>query len=89
MFHYGYERYDLIEGKGQFSIRGGIVDIATSRKTGVRIEFWGDEVDSIRDFVISTGKSTETLKEVKLYPAVEFLLNDSLENITERSSNLW
>ena len=84
MFHYGYERYDLIEGKGQFSIRGGIVDIATSRKTGVRIEFWGDEVDSIRDFVISTGKSTENLKEVKLYPAVEFLLNDSLENITER-----
>ena len=80
----GYERYDLIEGKGQFSIRGGIVDIATSRKTGVRLEFWGDEVDSIRNFTIATGKSTENLKEVRLYPAMEFLLNDSLENITER-----
>ena len=44
----GYERYDLIEGKGQFSVRGGIVDIATSRTSGVRIEFWGDEIDSIR-----------------------------------------
>ena len=84
MFHYGYERYDLIEGKGQFSIRGGIVDIAISRKSGIRIEFWGDEIDSIRNFDISTGKSTENLKEIKLYPAMEFLLNDSLENITER-----
>lgn len=80
----GYERYDLIEGKGQFSIRGGIVDIATSRKTGVRIEFWGDEVDSIRNFNILDGKSTENINEVKLYPAMEFLLNDSLENIADR-----
>ena len=80
----GYERYDIIEGKGQFSIRGGIVDIATSRKNGVRIEFWGDEVDSIRNFEISTGKSTENIKEVKLYPAMEFLLTDTLENIVER-----
>ncbi len=84
MFHYGYERYDLIEGKGQFSIRGGIVDIATSRKNGIRIEFWGDEIDSIRNFEISTGKSTENLKEVKIYPAMEFLINDSLDNITQR-----
>lgn len=80
----GYERYDLIEGKGQFSIRGGIVDIATSSKNGIRIEFWGDEIDSIRRFVISTGKSTENIKETKIYPAIEFLLNDSLEKISER-----
>ncbi len=84
MYCYGYERYDLIEGKGQFSIRGGIVDIATSRKTGVRLEFWGDEVDSIRSFNIDTGKSMENLKEVKLYPAMEFILNDSLDNIIQR-----
>ena len=84
MFLCGYERYDLIEGKGQFSIRGGIVDIATSRKSGIRIEFWGDEIDSIRNFNISNGKSTENLEEVKIFPAMEFILNDSLENITER-----
>lgn len=46
----GYERSDLIENKGQFSIRGGIVDVGLSEKIGVRIEFWGDEVDSIRFF---------------------------------------
>ena len=52
----GYERYDLIEGKGQFSVRGGIIDIATSKKTGIRIELWGDEIDSIRNFNIETRK---------------------------------
>ena len=80
----GYERYDLIEGKGQFSIRGGIIDIATSSKTGIRIELWGDEIDSIRDFNISTQRSKENLKQVTLYPAYEFLLSDSLDNICDR-----
>ena len=50
----GYERFDFVEGKGQFSVRGGIVDIAVSDKIGIRIEFWGDEVDSIRNFNIYT-----------------------------------
>ena len=49
----GYERNDLVENRGQFSIRGGIVDIGLSEKNGVRIEFWGDEIDSIRYFNIS------------------------------------
>jgi transcription-repair coupling factor (superfamily II helicase) len=80
----GYERYDLIEGKGQFSIRGGIVDIATSSDAGIRIEFWGDEIDSIRDFNILTQRSTNNLKEITLYPAFEFLIDDSLENICDR-----
>ena len=48
----GYARYDLIEGRGQFSVRGDIVDIAVNNKTGIRIEFWGDEIDSIREFNI-------------------------------------
>ena len=51
----GYERADLIEGKGQFSVRGGIVDIATSIRSGVRIEFWGDEIDSISLFEIENS----------------------------------
>ena len=60
----GYERYDSIEGKGQFGIRGGIVDIAINSKDGVRIEFWGDEIDSIRKFNILTQRSTDMLKSV-------------------------
>ena len=50
----GYERTDLIEGKGQFSVRGDIIDIAITNVKGVRIEFWGEEIDSIRYFNISS-----------------------------------
>ncbi|MBR3512186.1 MAG: transcription-repair coupling factor [Clostridia bacterium] len=80
----GYERYDLIEGKGQFSIRGGIVDVATSKTEGVRIELWGDEVDSIRNFNISTQRTTEMIGEFDIYPSFEFLLEDSLDNIAKK-----
>ncbi|MDR0978377.1 MAG: transcription-repair coupling factor [Lachnospiraceae bacterium] len=69
----GYERYDIAEARGQFSIRGGIVDIGISEKTGVRIEFWGDEIDSIRYFDLNTQRSTEMLTDIKLYPANEFV----------------
>ncbi len=72
----GYERNDLIENKGQFSIRGGIVDIGLSEKIGVRIEFWGDEVDSIRYFQISSQRSTEMLKEITIFPAHEYIVQD-------------
>ena len=80
----GYERYDIIEGKGQFSIRGGIIDVATSTKTGIRIELWGDEIDSIREFDINSGRSKENLKEATIYPAFEFLLDDDINKICER-----
>ena len=54
----GYVRYDLIDGRGQFSVRGGIVDISITEKTGLRIEFWGDTVDSIKNNnnIYTTGK---------------------------------
>ncbi|MBR3697376.1 MAG: DEAD/DEAH box helicase [Clostridia bacterium] len=80
----GFERYDLIEGKGQFSIRGGIVDIATSKNKGVRIEFWGDEIDSIRNFDITSQRTVEMLEEVKIFPSFEFVLDDDLSTICER-----
>ena len=68
----GYVRYELIDGGGQFSVRGGIVDISISEKTGIRIEFWGDEIDSIREFDIETQRSTEKIKDVTIFPATEF-----------------
>ena len=52
LLNLGYERQDLVETRGQFSIRGGIVDIGINDKNGIRIEFWGDEIDSIRYFNI-------------------------------------
>ena len=77
----GYERFELVEGKGQFSIRGGIIDIALSEKQGVRIELWGDEVDSIRLFSIYTQRSTEMLDNIKILPAYEFILEKPIEKI--------
>ena len=69
----GYERCDLIEGRGQFSIRGDIIDIAVSQTEGARIELWGDEVDSIRYFNISSQRSIENLQKIEIYPANEEL----------------
>ena len=83
----GYERYDLIEGRGQFSIRGGILDVAINNKEGIRIEFWGDEIDSIRKFNISTQRSTDMLKKVDIYPAFEFILENPIDVVCENIRN--
>ena len=77
----GYCRTELIEGRGKFSIRGDIVDISTNKDIGIRIEFWGDEVDSIRYFNIVTQRSTENLEKVSVYPANEYVLEKSLEEV--------
>ena len=77
----GYVRCDLIEGRGQFSIRGGILDISISEKIGVRIEFWGDEVDSIRNFAIISQRSINTLDKVEIYPAHEYILERPIEDV--------
>lgn len=68
----GYERYGIVEGTGQFSVRGGILDVFTPESENpVRIEFFGDEVDSIRSFDRETQRSLKNLKEIDIYPARE------------------
>ena len=83
----GYERLDIVESKGSFSIRGGILDIGLSDKEGVRIEFWGDEVDSIRKFDISSQRSTNMQKETIIYPCMEFVLEGKLEDVIKKIEN--
>ena len=77
----GYERKDLVEAREEFSIRGGIVDIAISANSGVRIELWGEEIDSIRIFNILDQKSIEKVKTINIYPAHEFVLERDIEEI--------
>lgn len=68
----GYERESQIEGPGQFAVRGGIVDIfPLTEELPVRIELWGDEVDSIRSFDVESQRSVENLSSVTVYPASE------------------
>ncbi len=73
----GYTREDQIEGPGQFSRRGGIVDFfSPSAAQPVRVEFWGDEVDSISSFDSITQRRTEPLDTVTLAPCVEVIPGD-------------
>ncbi|MBR2749328.1 MAG: transcription-repair coupling factor, partial [Firmicutes bacterium] len=68
----GYERYPLVEGTGQFSIRGGIADVfPPDMDDPVRIEFFGDEVDSIRTFDSQNQRSLDNLRTVTICPAEE------------------
>jgi transcription-repair coupling factor (superfamily II helicase) len=70
----GYERESQIEGPGQFAVRGGILDVfPLTEEMPVRIELWGDEVDSIRTFDIESQRSVENLDEVSIYPAAELM----------------
>lgn len=80
----GYVRYDLIDGRGQFSVRGGILDISVTTELGIRVEFWGDEIDSIRTFNISTQRSIKTLDKVQINPAHEYVLEDTKEKVCEK-----
>ena len=80
----GYSRYDLIEGRGQFSVRGGIVDIATNEKVGIRIEFWGDDIDSIREFNIETQRSIKNIETATIYPAHEYILDEPAEKTCKK-----
>ena len=86
----GYERSDLVETKGMFSIRGDIIDVGIAENEGVRIELWGDEVDSIRNFSYNSQRSIGEIKKIKFYPCTEYILEDSLETVCEKilKSNL-
>ncbi|MDR1800849.1 MAG: transcription-repair coupling factor [Lachnospiraceae bacterium] len=79
----GYERTLQIEGKGEFAVRGGILDVfPLTEDYPFRIEFWGEEVDSIRIFQIETQRSIEEVQEVTLFPATD---DFEIENSTDMS----
>jgi transcription-repair coupling factor (superfamily II helicase) len=70
----GYERVSMVEAPGQFAVRGGILDVFPATRTEpVRLELFGDEVDSLREFDLTTQRSTRELPEVTLVPAAEAL----------------
>ncbi|MDO5123564.1 MAG: transcription-repair coupling factor [Eubacteriales bacterium] len=76
----GYERCDQIEGVGQYSVRGGILDFfSPDSEYPVRVEFWGDEVDSVSYFDLSTQRRTENTQEIVLSPSTEVYIKDREE----------
>lgn len=72
----GYERVEIVDGKGQFSIRGGIMDLYSPIAVEpYRIELFGDEVDSIRSFNIESQRSIEKVENIEIFPAKEMIFD--------------
>lgn len=75
----GYEKTGMVEETGQFSVRGGIIDIfPLTEECPYRIELWGDEIDSIRMFDVESQRSIEKCETMSIYPAVEMSLTDEM-----------
>ncbi|KAB3531872.1 transcription-repair coupling factor [Alkaliphilus serpentinus] len=86
--HQGYKRVDMVEVRGEYSIRGGIIDVyPASEELPFRIELFDDEVDSIRRFNPETQKSVDKKDSVRVYPATEIIIeNQDLQIIEDRLS---
>ncbi|MGL5328911.1 MAG: transcription-repair coupling factor [Peptostreptococcaceae bacterium] len=81
----GYERVSKIEGFGQFSIRGGIVDIFSLEYTNpIRMELFDDEIDSIRTFDVFSQKSIDKIKKFLITPSREFIYPENINNAIEK-----
>lgn len=77
----GYERVEVVEGKGEFSFRGGILDVFPPIAIyPYRIELFGDEVESIRTFNVESQRSIEKVKIVKIFPAKEVIVDEESKN---------
>ena len=76
----GYERRPVVEEKGEFSVRGGVIDLFPPLyDQPVRLEFWGDEVESIRLFDPATQRSQGTLDDLMVLPANEVVLDEAVK----------
>lgn len=78
----GYEKVYQVAERGQFSIRGDIIDIFDLTKDNpVRIELWGDEVENIRSFDVLSQRSIEKLNKITIFPASEMMLSDDVKKL--------
>ena len=78
LIHLGYERQAQVESPGDFAIRGGIIDIfPLTEEAPYRIELWGDEIDSIRTFDVSSQRSIEQVEGLVIYPAAEIIPDEN------------
>jgi len=86
----GYERVPSVSAPGQFSVRGGILDVFPfTEELPIRVEFWGDVVESLRRFDVSSQRSVEGTEEALVPPARELILNQGTwEKIEEEAGRL-
>src|SRR5215469_909276 len=80
----GYERVERVDDRGQFAVRGGIVDVfPTTGREPLRVEFFGDEIESVRAFSPFTQRALHPVAEATLYPAVERRLDRIEPNLRD------
>ena len=89
LYNIGYERETIVNGTGKIGVRGYVIDIfPTSCENAVRIEFWGDTVDSIKYFDVDTQLSLEEIDEITIYPFTEFILDEYREDVVRKQKYL-
>ena len=89
IYNLGYERETIVNGTGKVGVRGYVLDIfPTSYENAIRIEFWGDTIDSIKNFDVETQLTSSNLDEVTIYPFTEFILDKYEENIIRKQKYL-
>jgi transcription-repair coupling factor (superfamily II helicase) len=84
---FGYARVDVVERRGEFAVRGGVLDVfpGTARRP-IRLEFWGDEIESLRDFSPSTQLSTGRLGQADVGPVRELILDEEIRTVADERS---
>ena len=89
LYNLGYERETIVNGTGKVGIRGYVLDIfPTSFEHAVRIEFWGDTIDTIKYFDVETQLSLKEISEVTIYPFTEFILENYGKDIIRKQKYL-
>jgi transcription-repair coupling factor (superfamily II helicase) len=83
----GYSRVDVVEHRGEFAVRGGIVDLfpATARRP-VRAEFFGDEIESLREFAPATQLSTRKVEGLEVHPSRELVVADDVRRLAREAA---
>ncbi len=79
LVEFGYRRTDRVETRGEFAVRGGIIDVFSPQAhQPTRIDFWGDTVEEIRAFAVSTQRSEGPVEQIDVFPAGEVLISDGM-----------
>ena len=89
LYNLGYERETIVNGTGKVGVRGYVIDVfPTSFENAIRIELWGDTIDTIKYFDVETQLSIKEINEATIYPFTEFLLDKYDENIIRKQKYL-
>lgn len=89
LYDMGYERESIVSETGKLGVRGYVLDVfPIGEDNPVRIEFWGDEIDSIKYFDVESQLSLQEIEEISIYPYTEFLLGEYKDNMERKQKYL-